>query len=115
MAEKAVIAFLVNGEPAGAMGIRACSFEQRLRHEFDVQLAYRTTDKVRSIWQFLRFLMRIRPQVCYVFDMSFSGVLAAGLYRLISPCRIVVDTGDAIYELSKSTGNRSALGLWLTR
>jgi glycosyltransferase involved in cell wall biosynthesis len=115
VAEKAVIAFLVNGEPAGAMGIRARSFEQWLRDEFDVQLAYRTTNKVRSIWQFLRFLMRIRPEVCYVFDMSFSGVLAAGLYRLISPCRIVVDTGDAIYELSKSTGNRSALGLWLTR
>jgi glycosyltransferase involved in cell wall biosynthesis len=115
VAERAVIAFLVNGEPAGAMGIRARSFEQRLRDEFDVQLAYRAANKVLSIWQFFRFLMRLKPEVCYVFDMSFSGVLAAGVYRLISPCRVVVDTGDAIYELSRSTGNRSALGLWLTR
>jgi glycosyltransferase involved in cell wall biosynthesis len=113
--EKAVIAFLVNGEPVGAMGIRARSFEQRLRDEFDVQLAYRSCNKVISMWQFFRFLMGLRPQVCYVFDMSFSGVLAAGVYRLISRCRVVVDTGDAIYELSKSTGNRSAMGLWLTK
>jgi glycosyltransferase involved in cell wall biosynthesis len=115
VAERAVIAFLVNGQPAGAMGIRARSFEQRLRDEFDVRLAYRAANKVLSIWKFFRFLVRLRPQVCYIFDMSFSGVLAAGVYRLISRCRTVVDTGDAIYELSKSTGNRGALGLWLTR
>lgn len=97
------------------MGIRARSFEERLRDEFNVQLAYRATNKVLSIWDFFRFLTRLRPHVCYVFDMSFSGVIAAGVYRLLSRCRVVVDTGDAIYELSKSTGNRGALGLWLTR
>ena len=114
MPEKAVIAFLVNGEPASAMGIRARSFEERLQDEFNIQLAYRAANKILSIWQFLRFLMRLRPNVCYVFDMSFSGVIAAGVYRLVSRCRVVVDTGDAIYELSRSTGNRSALGVWLT-
>ena len=115
MPEKAVIAFLVNGEPAGAMGIRARSFEERLRDEFDVRLAYRAANKIFSIWDFFRFLTRLRPDVCYVFDMSFSGVIAAGVYRLVSRCRVVVDTGDAIYELSKSTGNRGAVGLWLTK
>lgn len=97
------------------MAIRATSFAERLASQFQIHLAYRSGNKIGSIARFLPTLCRIRPAVCYVFDMSYSGVIAAGLYRGISRCRVVIDTGDAIYELSKSTGNRSALGLWLTK
>src|SRR4029077_18562950 len=60
-------------------------------------------------------LARLRPVVCYVLDMGFSGVLSAGLYRAISRCQIVVDSGDSIYELTRITGSRRGPGLWLTK
>jgi len=109
------IAFLVNGDPTSAMAIRAQSFAQLLADVFDIEISYRAGDKISAIWQFCRRLALRRPALCYVFDMAFSGVLAAGLHRLTSLCPIVIDTGDAIYELSRSTGERGPFGLALTR
>ena len=34
---------------------------------------------------------------------------------MFSRCRVVIDTGDAIYELARSTGTRGRLGVWLTK
>jgi hypothetical protein len=112
---KARIVFLVNGEPGSAMGIRARSFAERLAPHFTIHISYRSAQKVYAILRNLSCLVSIRPAVCYVFDMGFSGVLAAGLFRMVSRCRVIVDTGDSIYELSRSTGNRGWFGLWLTK
>jgi glycosyltransferase involved in cell wall biosynthesis len=95
------------------MGIRAQSFSDRLSGGLRIEIAYRTSNKLVSIIRFFWFLVRVRPALCYVLDMGFSGVLAAGAYRIVSHCRMVVDTGDAIYELSRNSG-RGPLGLWLT-
>jgi len=108
------IVFLVNGQPADAMGIRARSFEERLRAEFEIHIVYRSANKIRAIFRNLAALLGFRPALCYVFDMGFSGVLAAGLFRMVSRCRVVVDTGDAIYEIGRSSG-RGRFGLWLTK
>src|SRR5260370_32671302 len=113
--ENPIVLILVNGEPAGAMGIRARSFEERLRSEFRIHITYRKANKVYAIFRFLWLLLRLQPALCYVLDMGFSGVLAAGLYSAFSRCRMVVDTGDAIYELSRISGGRGPLGLWLTK
>jgi glycosyltransferase involved in cell wall biosynthesis len=113
--EKPVIVFLVNGDAGGAMGTRARSFEQRLNTEFRIETAYRSPSKLRAILDMLRTLMRVRPDICYVFDMAFSGVIAAAVYRSITRCRTIVDTGDAIYELSRLSGSRGPMGLWLTK
>jgi len=107
--------FLVNGGPASAMGIRARSFADRLNPDFCIHIEYRSANKIYAILRFFGSLLRLRPALVYVFDMGFSGVVAAGVYRGISRCRMVVDTGDAIYELSRSSGNRGAMGLWLTQ
>lgn len=109
------IVFLVNGSPSSAMGIRALAFAVRLQPEFEIHVGYRSLFKIIAIFQFFALLLQRRPQVCYVFDMGFSGVIAAGVYRILSRCRIVVDTGDAIYELSRNSGDRGPLGLWLTK
>jgi glycosyltransferase involved in cell wall biosynthesis len=109
------VVFLVNGDPSCAMGIRAQSFRARLEDEFLIHIDYRSGSRVWTILQFLASLLRLRPNLCYVFDMAYSGVIAAGFYRLFSRCRLVIDTGDAIYALSKSTGERGRLGLLLTR
>lgn len=109
------VVFLINGEAGGAMAIRARSFASRLGRDLDIRIAHRSGNKVLAILRFLMLLMRVRPAVCYVFDMGFSGVLGGGIYHAISRCRMVIDTGDAIYELSRNSGNRGRFGLWLTR
>jgi glycosyltransferase involved in cell wall biosynthesis len=106
------IVFLVNGRPQDAMGIRARSFAERL--PFETHIVYRSPNKVYAILGNLMNLVRFRPALCYVFDMGFSGVLAAGLFRMISRCRVIVDTGDAIYALSLSSG-RGRIGSYLTK
>jgi glycosyltransferase involved in cell wall biosynthesis len=111
----AKVAFLVNGAPHSAMDMRARSFSERLQGEFEIHTAYRSAHKVGAIFSFLVFLIRVRPALCYVLDMGFSGVLAAALYRRISACRVIVDTGDAIYELSRTMGSRGSTAMWLTR
>jgi glycosyltransferase involved in cell wall biosynthesis len=97
------------------MGIRAASFSDRLGDEFEMHTEYRTANKIGSIGRFFWRLCRLRPSLCYVFDMGFSGVLAGVFYRGLSGCPLVVDTGDAIHELALTLGNRGRLGLFLTR
>lgn len=109
------ILFLVNGAQESAMAIRTRSFDRGLENEFQTEIAYRTASKVYSILRFLWRAIRFRPDLCYVLDMGYSGVLAAGIFALLGRCRVVLDTGDAIYELSRLSGNRSRAGLWLTK
>ena len=109
------IAFLVNGDPSSAMGVRARSFAERLTARFAVHIAYRSANRIGAVGHFLLELRRIRPEVCYVFDLAISGVLAGLAYRAISTCRMIVDTGDAIYELARVTGGRNRPALWLTK
>lgn len=109
------IAFLVNGEEHGAIGQRAREFAIRLATRYGIRIAYRAPQKPLAILRFFAFLVRMRPAVSYVFDMSYSGVLGAALYKLLFRNRLVIETGDAIYELARAGGMRGPLGLWLTR
>ncbi len=113
--QRPLVLFLVNGSQGSAMAIRAESLAQRLRPDFRIEIEYRTAEKVASTAHFFAELLRKRPSICYVFDMAFSGVLAAALYRTLSCCRMIVDTGDAIYELSRNGGERGTVGLALTK
>lgn len=96
------------------MGIRARELAARLSR-FDIQIAYRASSKLVAILEFFKFLLRLRPAAIYVFDISYSGVLSAGLYRLVFRNCLIVETGDAITELARSTGNRGKIGVWLTQ
>ena len=107
------VAFLVNGDPSGAMGQRARAFAACLQGSYDVAILYRSRRKLWSVLRFLAALLRMRPEVCYVFDMAYSGVVAALAYKRLTGRRVVIDTGDAITELARSMG-RSPLGVWLT-
>ncbi len=109
------VVFIVNGDPQSAMAIRARAFAGHLRERHDIQLAYREGSKLAAVLRFSRFLRRVKPRVTYVFDMGYSGVLGAWLHRLYNSNLLIIETGDVIYELMRSTGNRGRLGLWLTR
>jgi glycosyltransferase involved in cell wall biosynthesis len=97
------------------MAQRARAFAGCLRDRFEIQVAYRTGNKLGALLRFFRLLRTTRPRITYVFDMAYSGVLGAWLYRRCHRNLLIVETGDAIYELMRSSGNRSPLGLWLTR
>ncbi len=108
------VCFLVNGDAASAMGRRAMAFAAQLDKTFQIQIYYRSRRKIWSAFGFLAALMRQRPDVCYVFDMAYSGVAAALMYKGLTRGRVVIDTGDAITELARSMG-RSPLGVAMTR
>ena len=108
------LAFVVSGGHESAMGFRARDLAARLP-QFDIRIAYRSPRKLVSILSLFNFLVRVRPVVSYVFDISYSGVLSAGLYRIVFGNCLIIETGDAIVELVRSTGSRGKLRLWLTR
>lgn len=96
------------------MGHRARAFKQHLDATFDVQIAYRQTNKLRAVWNFFTFLRQAQPVLTYVFDVCYSGVLGAVLYRVLRGNRLVIETGDAVYALARSMGLRGPVGLLLT-
>ena len=108
------IAFVVNGGYESAMGYRARSFAAHLADSYNISIAYRSSNKFASIVAFTKFLFGRRHRVTYVFDMAFSGVLAAVLHKMISRTPLIVDTGDSISALARSMG-RSRIGVWLTQ
>lgn len=108
------VAFLVNGDGRSAMAERANAFASRLKDRHNIRVAYRSSRKIASMLRFFAFLVKAQPAVIYVFDMSYSGVLAGLLYKLTFGARVIIDTGDAIYELARSMG-RGKVGRTLTR
>jgi glycosyltransferase involved in cell wall biosynthesis len=108
------VAYIVNGDFESAMGYRARALAACLKTRYDIRVAYREGNKLGSLFRFVRFLSAVRPQLSYVFDMSYSGVLGAWLYKQLFGGRLIIDTGDAIYELARSVGNRGRVALWLT-
>lgn len=110
------VAFLVSGGRKSPMAYRARAFAERLRERCEIQIAYREGNKIIASLRFWNFLRRLRPNLTYVFDISYSAVLGAWLHRLFNrDVVLIVETGDAIYELMRSSGNRGRVGLWLTR
>jgi glycosyltransferase involved in cell wall biosynthesis len=108
------VVFLVNGPVNGPIGERARSFAERLDDRYQIVVAYRASGRVRSIVEFVTLLKREHPQLCYVFDMAYSGIIAGLIAKMAWGIKLAVDTGDAAYELARSAGLRGPLGLGLT-
>src|SRR4051794_7979038 len=110
-----LVVMLVNGEEHSAAGERARAFATRLSDRFKLSIIHRAGGKALATLRMLTALCRARPTVVYVMEMAAAGVLAASCYRLVSRrARVVIDTGDAIYELVRSSGMRGRVGQWLT-
>jgi glycosyltransferase involved in cell wall biosynthesis len=109
------LAFLVNGRRDSAIGYRARAFADELRSAFAIEIAYRHDRSLGSVMRFYRFLKDKRPRLVYVLDMGYSAISAAAVYKARHRVPVVVDAGDAIYALMRSSGGRGPLGLALTR
>lgn len=105
---------LVNGDRESAAALRARAFVERFGPSIVSVVRYRSGSKVAASLRFVADAFLGNPEVLYVVDMAYSGVLAAGLVRLFGRVLVIVDTGDAIHALAKSVAERGALGLWLT-
>jgi len=68
----------------------------------------------RGALRALTGLLRHRPTVVYLIDVGISTTFAAVVARALRR-RVVVDTGDLVFELERSRGERSWLGLLLVR
>ncbi|MGI9069214.1 MAG: hypothetical protein ACR2HX_22775 [Pyrinomonadaceae bacterium] len=109
------VAFVVGGDHGSPMGFRARAMATRLSDRYSIPIAYRSRSKVFSILSVFTFLVRVRPDLIYVFDISYTGVLAATFFKLVFRNCLIIETGDAIVELVRSTGSRGKVGLGLTR
>jgi glycosyltransferase involved in cell wall biosynthesis len=110
------VAFVVNGDERSAASERARSFAARLARAgaFEPSLVHRSGSKLVAVARIERFLARTRPDVVWVVDMSYSGVAGAALHRARGGAPWIVDTGDAITALARSTGSRGPVGIALT-
>ncbi len=89
-------------------GVRA---EQLLELVPDSHIAKPLSD-IRGIGSSAWLVLRSRAQVLYIVDVGRTTALAAVLGRLTGK-HVIVDTGDAIYALARSLGDRTRLGLAL--
>ena len=112
--KKIRIHFLVNGLHDSPMGIRARFFRRFLPgSEIEVNIEYRSKNKSRSILVFLKNIYRIKPEIIYVLDTGYSGVLAGIAAKILWNKKFIIDTGDVAYELARSSSGRNVLALWL--
>jgi glycosyltransferase involved in cell wall biosynthesis len=105
--------FFVNGSEATAAGSRAKMFEERLSSKWDIRLKYRPAQKWKGIVPFIQSALSFRPNVIYVMDTAYTGVLAGCIVKKLTGCKLITDTGDVAFELAKSKGTYSKTQLAL--
>ena len=105
--------FFVNGSQASSAGVRTKMFAQRLPSDWDIRFNYRPIQKWKGILPFIQSALRFRPDVIYVMDTAYTGVLAGCTAKKLIGCKLVTDTGDVAFELAKSSGIYSAKQLML--
>jgi Glycosyltransferase len=105
--------FLINGSEQSAAADRAAAFTSRLPIDWTIRTCYRPERKWKGIVPFVRAARAFRPDLVYVMDTAYTGVLAGCIAKRWIGCRLITDTGDVAYELAKSVGtySRSELGL----
>lgn len=97
--------FFVNSTETGAAGIRAKLLAEKLPPEWEICFNYRPISKWKGILTFLNSALLFRPDIIYVMDTAYTGVLAGYISKKLIGCKLITDTGDVAYELAKSTGN----------
>jgi glycosyltransferase involved in cell wall biosynthesis len=105
--------FFVNGSETSAAGIRTQMMAQRLSNNWQVRFNYRPVPKWKGILPFIQSALKFKPDLIYVMDTAYTGVLAGYAAKKLLGCKLVTDTGDVAFELAKSAGTYSNLQLAL--
>jgi glycosyltransferase involved in cell wall biosynthesis len=99
--------FFVNALETSASGIRARMLSERFLTEWKICFNYRPVKKWKGVLAFIKSALSFRPDIIYVMDTAYTGVLAGRIAKQLLGCKLITDTGDLAYELAKSTGNYS--------
>jgi glycosyltransferase involved in cell wall biosynthesis len=110
---KLKLIFFVNGSQSSASGIRSQRFAQKLPAQWDITIEYRTFSKSKSILHFISTALQFKPDIIYVVDTSYSGVLASYVAKKLLGSKVITDTGDVTYALGQSEGIYSSTELAL--
>jgi glycosyltransferase involved in cell wall biosynthesis len=110
---KLKLLFFINGPETGVTALRAKMLAQRLPSDWQIRFNYRPTPKWKGILPFIQSTLQFRPDIIYVMDMAYTGVLAGSISKQLIGCKLVTDTGDVTFELAKSSGSYSPIQLGL--
>ncbi|MGK7893635.1 MAG: glycosyltransferase [Xenococcus sp. (in: cyanobacteria)] len=88
-------------------------FAQRLPLQWEISFNYRPSPKWKGIIPFIQSALGFQPDIIYVMDMAYTGVLAGSIAKKLTGCKLITDTGDVAYELAKSSGAYSGKQLAL--
>jgi glycosyltransferase involved in cell wall biosynthesis len=99
--------FFVNGLEVSSAAVRVKMFAERLPKEWEIRFNYRPASKWKGIFPFIQSALNFRPDIVYVMDTAYTGVLAGQIVKQLLGCKLISDTGDVAYELAKSTANYS--------
>jgi glycosyltransferase involved in cell wall biosynthesis len=99
--------FFINGSEGSAAGVRAQLFAERLPQDWSIRFHYRPSPKWKGIVPFIQAAIAFKPDVIYVMDTAYTGVLAGYVVKKLLGCKVVTDTGDVAFELAKSSGTYS--------
>ena len=99
--------FLINGSEGSAAGVRSNLLAERFPSDWSIQFHYRPSPKWKGIVPFIKAAIAFRPDIIYVMDTAYTGVIAGSIAKQLLGCKVVTDTGDVAFELAKSVGTYS--------
>lgn len=105
--------FFINGFAGSAADVRAKNFAQRLPAEWEIRFNYRPNPKWKGIFPFIQSALQFNPNIIYVMDTAYTGVIAGVVSKCLTNCKMITDTGDVAFELAKSKGTYSTSQLVL--
>lgn len=122
------VLFLVNGSSSSAGANRALMFSQvfevgdygdgRVNSRnaiWSSQILFRPEQKWKGFVRFVYAGLSQKPDLVYVVDTAYAGVLAGLLVKALTKCVMITDTGDEAFELARSTGKYTPVQLSLIR
>lgn len=97
---------LVSDTALGAIGLRATELSRRLSTDrFTTRVVYRQRRNLPAVPVFLKALMRERPALVYLLNISLAGAVAGLLAKQAARRRLIVEVGDPLVEHFKNAGH----------
>jgi glycosyltransferase involved in cell wall biosynthesis len=109
------LAVLVSDTRGSALDQRAHALFGRLSRAYEITCACHEAGARNRIKHFLAMLRATQPALIYIIDPIYAGVMAALLYRATHYTRVVLDTGDLVYELARELARHAGPQLALIR
>jgi glycosyltransferase involved in cell wall biosynthesis len=95
---------LISDVPGSGLDARARALFARLPKRFDATLVCHRGNRLERVRHFLDTLRAARPDIVYIVDPIYAAVAAIWLYRATHRTRVVVDTGDLVYQVAREMG-----------